>query len=127
MSEPARIALRRERRLAELGSRTPICAYCGETAIECLELHHVVGEKLDPTLKEIRCRNCHRKIEFQRDIAGLTGNGIHSVPVLSKDEMMRSRLLGLAESRDSEAQALRRWANELDEPERKGKTPHDRT
>src|SRR2546427_9567150 len=64
MSEPAQIALRRERRLVELGTRTPICAYCGETAIECLELH-VVDETLNPKPKEIRCRNCHRKIEWQ--------------------------------------------------------------
>jgi hypothetical protein len=113
MTEPAQIALRRERRLAKLGSRT-ICAYCGETAIECLELHHVVGEKLDPTLTEIRCRNCHRKIEFLRDVRGLTGNGIHVTNVLTNSAKTRARLLSLAESRESEAQALRRWANEIE-------------
>ena len=114
MTELAQISLRRERRLAELGTRTPICAYCGETAIECLELHHVVGKKLDSTLTEIRCRNCHRKIEFQRDVAGLTGNGSRNADVLTKNQMMRDRLLGLAESHESEAQALRHWAKDIE-------------
>jgi hypothetical protein len=114
MTEPAQIALRRERRLAELGTRTPICVCCGETALECLELHHVVGKKLDSTLMEIRCRNCHRKIEYQRDVLGLTGNGIRTAPVLAKAEISRLRLLGLAESYESTAQALRRWAKDFE-------------
>lgn len=114
MNVPAQIALRRERRLAELGTRTPVCVYCGETAIECLELHHVVGKKLDSTLTEIRCRNCHRKIEFRRDVLGLTRNGIHTGTVLTSNNIMRLRLLGLAESHESEAQALRRWAQEIE-------------
>jgi hypothetical protein len=114
MTEPAQIALRRERRLAELGTRTPICVHCGETAIECLELHHVVGKKLDSNLTEIRCRNCHRKIEFQRDRLGLTGNGIHTALVLTKNQITRLRLLGLAESHESQAQALRRWAKDIE-------------
>ena len=114
MTESAQIALRRERRLAQLGTRTPICVYCGETAIECLELHHVVGKKLDSTLTEIRCRNCHRKIEYQRDMLGLTGNGIHTAPVLTRNEITRLRLLGLAESHESQAQALRRWAKDIE-------------
>src|SRR5580704_13793384 len=68
ITDPAEIAAKREQQLARLGSRTPICIYCDETAIECMELHHVVGRKLDSTLTEIRCRNCHRKIEFRRDV-----------------------------------------------------------
>ena len=114
MIEPAQIALRRERRLAELGTRTPICVYCAETAIECLELHHVVGKKLDSALMEIRCRNCHRKIEYRRDVLGLTRNGIRTAPDLNRNEISRLRLLGLAESHASIAQALRRWAQEID-------------
>ena len=108
------IAVRREQQLARLGPRTLICVYCDETAIECLELHHIVGKKLDATLLEIRCRNCHRKIEFQRDVLGLTGNGIRAVPVRTKNDIMRLRLLGLAESHEAEAQALRRWAQEIE-------------
>jgi len=115
MRNPAQLALRREKRLARLGTRTPICVYCGETTVECLEVHHVVGKIRDSELTEIRCRNCHRKIEFCRDVLGLTGNGIKAEPILSPNEIMRARLLGLAESRESEAQALRRWAQELEQ------------
>ena len=114
ITDPVEIAVRREQQLARLGSRTPICVYCDETAIECMELHHVVGKKLDSTLTEIRCRNCHRKIEFHRDELGLTTNGIRVAPVLTKNDIMRLRLLGLAESHESTAQALRRWAQEIE-------------
>jgi hypothetical protein len=114
ITDPIEITVRREQQLARLGTRTPICVYCDETAIECMELHHVVGKKLDPTLTEIRCRNCHRKIEFQRDVVGLTANGIRNTPVMTKNDMMRLRLLGLAESHESTAQALRRWAQEIE-------------
>lgn len=114
IGDPEQIALMQKRQLARLGTANPICIHCDETAIECLELHHKVGQKLDPELTEIRCRNCHRKIEWCRDELGLTGNGIHAASVLTKDDIMRLRLLGLAESHESEAQALRRWAKEYD-------------
>jgi hypothetical protein len=114
ITDPAETAARREQQLARLASRTPICIYCDETAIECMELHHVVGKKLDSTLTEIRCRNCHRKIEFHRDELGLTTNGIRVASVRTKDDIMRLRLLGLAESHESTAQALRRWAQEIE-------------
>lgn len=110
---PIRTARRKARRLARLGTRTPCCVYCGETAIECLELHHVVGRKLDSKFKEIHCRNCHRKIEFRRDIAGLSSNGIHKSHVPTEPNGLYMRLLGLAESHESAAQALRRWAKEI--------------
>ena len=119
---PIRTARRREQQFARLGARTPICVYCGETAPECLELHHVVGEKLDPDFKEIRCRNCHRKIEFLRDSAGLSSNGVRrpSLPEMIDSTKMYKRLLGLAESHESTATALRRWAEEI-----KPKEPQD--
>jgi hypothetical protein len=114
ITNAAHIASWRDRRLSELGTTTPICIYCDETTIECLELHHVVGEKLDSSLTEIRCRNCHRKIEYRRDELGLTENGIRTAPVLTKTEILRRRLLGLAEAHESQAQALRRWAKEIE-------------
>ena len=104
---------RKTRRLARLGTRTPCCTYCGETAIECLELHHVVGRALDSEFQEIRCRNCHRKIEFQRDVAGLSSNGIHTAQVPTNTDKTCMRLLGLAESHESTAQALRRWVKQI--------------
>jgi hypothetical protein len=114
ITDPVQIAARREQQLARLGARALICIYCDETAIECLELHHVVGKRLDSTLTEIRCRNCHRKIEFRRDVLGLTGNGIRTAPVFTKTEILRLRLLGLAESHESQAQALRHWAKDIE-------------
>jgi hypothetical protein len=75
-----------------------------------------VGRKLDSQFKEVRCRNCHRKIEFQRDLAGLTSNGIHAARGPKGPRRMCMRLLGLAESHEATAQALRRRVKEI-EPE----------
>jgi hypothetical protein len=111
--QPIRDARRKARQPDRLGGRTPICAYCGETAIECLELHHVTGRKLDADFVEVRCRNCHRKVELQRDVANLTGNGERKAKTLQNDEIIRLRLLGLAEGHVSTAAALRRWADEI--------------
>lgn len=111
--QPIRAARRKARQVDRLGGLTPICVYCGETAIECLELHHVTGRKLDADFVEVRCRNCHRKIELQRDVANLTGNGKRSPKTPQKDEIIRLRLLGLAEGHVSTAAALRRWADEI--------------
>ena len=119
--QPIRAARRKVQQFSRLGTRTPCCLYCGETAVECLELHHVVGRELDPEFKEVRCRNCHRKIEFRRDSVELSSNGIHRSPTLkeinSGTNNMRMRLLGLAESHESTAQALRRWTQEIESKE----------
>lgn len=111
--QPIRAARRKAQQQDRLGGLTPICSYCGETAIECLELHHVVGRKLDESFVEVRCRNCHRKIELQRDLANLTSNGQRGFQKPDRDEVLRLRLLGLAEGHESTAGALRRWANEI--------------
>ena len=111
--EPIRAARRKVRQADRLGGLTPICAYCGETAIECLELHHVTGKKLDTDFVEVRCRNCHRKIELQRDVANLTHNGKRKSHTLQNNDIMRLRLLGLAEGHVSTAAALRRWAEQI--------------
>jgi hypothetical protein len=111
--QPIRAARRKVRQVDRLGGLTPICVYCGETAIECLELHHVTGRKLDADFVEVRCRNCHRKIELQRDVANLTGNGERKSQIPQNNEIMRLRLLGLAEGHVSTAAALRRWAEQI--------------
>jgi len=111
--QPIRAARRKAQQQDRLGGHTPICPYCGETAIECLELHHVVGRRLDESLVEVRCRNCHRKIELQRDLANLTSNGQHGTRTPDRDEVLKLRLLGLAEGHESTAVALRRWADEI--------------
>ena len=111
--QPIRAARRKARQVDRLSGLTPICVYCGETAIECLELHHVPGRKLDADFVEVRCRNCHRKIELQRDLANLTGNGERGPKTPDRDEVIRLRLLGLADGHESCAAALRRWADEI--------------
>jgi hypothetical protein len=116
--KPIRAARRKARQVDRLRGLPPICVYCGETAIECLELHHVTGRRLDPDFVEVRCRNCHRKIELQRDVANLTGNGEKSPKTFQKDEIIRLRLLGLAEGHVSTADALRRWADEIQNKEK---------
>ena len=110
---PIRAARRKVRQVDRLGGLTPICIYCGENAIECLELHHVTGRKLDGDFVEVRCRNCHRKIELQRDVANLTDNGERKSQPPTNNEIMRLRLLGLAEGHVSTAAALRRWAEQI--------------
>jgi hypothetical protein len=116
--QPIRAARRKARQVDRLGGLTPICVYCGETAIECLELHHATGRKLDADFVEVRCRNCHRKIELQRDAANLSGNGERNPKTPQKDEIIRLRLLGLAEGHISTASALRRWADEIQNKEK---------
>ena len=116
--QPIRAARRRARQADRLCGLTAICAYCGETAIECLELHHVSSRTIDSDFVEVRCRNCHRKIELQRDCANLTGNGERGRKTLQKDEIIRLRLLSLAEGHVSTAAALRRWADETTNKEK---------
>ena len=111
--QPIRVARRKVRQADRLGGLTPICAYCGEAAIECLELHHITGRKLDADFVEVRCRNCHRKIGLQRDVANLTDNGERDSQKPQNSEIMRLRLLGLAEGHVSTAAALRRWAEQI--------------
>ena len=111
--QPIRAARRKVRQQDRLGGLTPICAYCGEMAVECLELHHVVGRKLDKCFVEVRCRNCHRKIELQRDLVNLTRNGERGSKESARGEVIQLRLLGLAEGHESTAAALRRWADEI--------------
>lgn len=52
---------RKQRRLEALGTNEPACGMCGETAWQCMEGHHVAGQKHDDTIVII-CLNCHRKV-----------------------------------------------------------------
>ena len=92
-------------RRKELGSTNPSCFDCGESDIACLELDHPVGKKRDPKFTRVRCRNCHRKIEFKRDVGGLTKNGQHPTDESAIEEVC-SYLLLLAEDQDSIAERL---------------------
>lgn len=91
--DPIARAWRLERRRKELGSDNPCCLHCGETRIECLEIDHPVTKELDPKLKQIECRNDHRKLELKRDLAGLTRNGRRGVKESKRDQLRRFLLL----------------------------------
>jgi hypothetical protein len=69
------------------------CFYCPEIDIFCFELEHPVTVGLDEYFKRAVCRNCHRKLEFQRDIKGLTKNGQHNVNETEHERLKRYLLL----------------------------------
>ncbi len=81
------------------------CFYCFETDVFCFELDHPVSAKLDPLFKRTVCRNCHRKLEANRDIKGLTRNGLHNVNETEREQLRRYLLLE-AEDQDSIAGML---------------------
>lgn len=92
-------------RRKELGGGNPRCFDCGESDLSCLEVDHPVGWKRDPDFKRVRCRNCHRKREMERDLAGLTKNGLHNTHE-NASEALRLYLLLLALDQESMADLL---------------------
>jgi hypothetical protein len=86
------------------------CFYCPETDIFCFEMEHPVTEGLDEHFKRAVCRNCHRKLELQRDIKGLTNNGKHNVTESGPEKLKRYMLL-MAEDLDSVAEHLQQSPN----------------
>ena len=110
-ANPVARASRRERRRAYLGGGNPCCPMCGETALECLEKDHLTGRKRDPDFVSILCRNCHRKITARRQDS--------DIPMLRESDLKsrtKQRLIALAVLREQEANQLRLWARELDQP-----------
>jgi hypothetical protein len=81
------------------------CFYCGETDVFCFEREHPATDKLDHLFKRTVCRNCHRKLEANRDFKKLTNNGLHDV-IESGEEQLRRYLLLMAEDQDSIANVL---------------------
>ena len=118
---PLQTALRIEQRLKKLGWKPddpePTCADCGETDIACLELEHPVGQDRDSELKQVVCRNCHRKREWRRDCAGLTTNGQHKKESPQESHyrymmLQASNLRAAAASVEREAEKFRRMGGE---------------
>jgi hypothetical protein len=91
-------------RRKELGYATR-CFYCPESELFCLENDHPVTEKLDAGFKRAVCRNCHRKLEAQRDIKKLTKNGQHLAPETERAAFQRYLRL-MAEDEESQAGLL---------------------
>jgi hypothetical protein len=98
-------AYRLEKRRKELGSQNPVCFYCGESDILCLEIEHPVTKELDAEFTRIVCRNCHRKQEAPRDLLKLTKNGLHKAPE-SKDSQSVRHVMLSANDLDSIADLL---------------------
>lgn len=107
---PLRAERRIKQRFAKLGP-DPRCFDCGETDVACLEIDHEVGEDRDSELVQIVCRNCHRKREWKRDMAGLTTNGQHQEEIAQ--ESFYRYLLLLAMNHEQIAGSLRRKAEEF--------------
>jgi hypothetical protein len=101
---PITRARRLETRLKEMGYARR-CFYCPETDPVCFEKDHPVTQKLDPQFKRTVCRNCHRKLEINRDNKGLTKNGRHHAIESEREKDRRYHLL-LAEDLDSIADVV---------------------
>ena len=101
--QPIKRARRIEMRRKFLGADR--CFYCPEPNMSCLEREHPVGVKRDPRFIRAVCRNCHRKLELQRDLHGLTKNGVHRTRE-SKQKSHVSYLFLLALDQESIAAAL---------------------
>ena len=94
-----------EKRRKELGCQNPRCFYCTETDIWCLEIEHPVSKELDSQFTRIVCRNCHRKLEADRDVLKLTKNGLHKT-VESEDNRSLRYVMLSAKDLDSIADLL---------------------
>jgi len=81
------------------------CFYCKESNTFCLELDHPVGRDRDIRFIRAVCRNCHRRLEFNRDLSGLTKNGQHKTHESLRDSHVYYLLL-LALDQESIAEAL---------------------
>jgi hypothetical protein len=106
---PLKAERRRQRRLADLRTENPCCPLCGETALECLEVHEIAGFSRDADAAMIVCRNCHRKLH-----TGLLDAGILMVRETCPLERTAQCMRALAVTMRAEADALDEWANSLD-------------
>lgn len=103
---PMKRARRLEMRRKYLGSDNPSCFYCDESDIDCLELDHPAGREHDEAFTRIVCSNCHRKLEMERDLAGLTKNGQHRAPKIELE--LCNYVLRVADDLDATSESLRR-------------------
>jgi hypothetical protein len=102
--QPLTRARRLETRRKEMAYASR-CFYCSEADPSCFEMDHPVTKALDLRFERTVCRNCHRKLEMNRDNNGLTKNGIHRVRESDREKARRYGLL-LAEDLDSVADVV---------------------
>lgn len=100
---PTKRARRLEMRRKALGADR--CFYCPESELACLEVEHPVSRELDPYFVRAGCRNCHRKLEWDRDLSGLTNNGLHKKRESNIARLSRYLLL-LAADQESIADSM---------------------
>lgn len=93
-----------------MGTRTPCCVFCGETAPECLELEHPTGRARDPSSVYVICKNCHAKKHKDFQDAGIPMLGESAPKALTK-----MRLRAMAEHHRMLAEAFDHWADEIEE------------
>jgi hypothetical protein len=101
---PITRARRLETRRREMGYASR-CFYCSETDPFCFEKDHPVTKALDLLFERTVCRNCHRKLEINRDTKGLTKNGLRHARESAREKAQRYDLL-LAEDLDSIADVV---------------------
>src|SRR6266849_7183925 len=102
---PIARARRLETRRREMGYASR-CFYCPEADPFCFENDHPeVTRALDLLFERTVCRNCHRKLEINRDNKSLTKNGLHRVRESEREKARRYDLL-LAEDLDSIADVV---------------------
>ena len=106
---PLKAERRRQRRLADLRTENPCCPLCGETALECLEVHEIAGFRRDADSQIVICRNCHRKLTSR-----LLDAGIPMVRESCPRQRTAQCLRALAVTMRAEADGLDRWAHSLD-------------
>lgn len=65
MSKPKDFETRKQAAFRRLGTDHPVCAVCSESRWQCMELHHIAGQKHHDDLAVV-CRNCHRVLSDQQ-------------------------------------------------------------
>lgn len=64
MSNSKDYETRKHNALRRLHTDNPVCV-CGESRWQCMELHHIAGQKHGDDLAVV-CRNCHRMLSEQQ-------------------------------------------------------------
>jgi hypothetical protein len=115
---PVALARRIQRRRKTLGADNPLCFYCGESRIACLDKDHPFGRAHDTAFTRIVCSNCHREMEMERDIAGVTKNG-RRLTMETEDESLLNFLLRSAHDHQAIAESIRRKVTSYADPNKK--------
>jgi hypothetical protein len=117
---PLKTAKRTAYRLEKLGSKDPVCLFCGcsepmllrPVTRRFLEEHHVVGIANDPELTLALCFNCHALIT-----EGLLQAGVNMTRESDPKKFAANMFQALAVHHDNLSAACKRFATELNTDE----------